>query len=1205
MKALSPFRVSPWQCVALALTEPQFSAILLTMKTRLICLFSFVSLSLFAETYRITNNVINDARATITASSSWSDDSDTGGGYSSVDTPCTFTASTTDETMEFQYWYGDVPYENRYDNPLTIAATSGGTINAFFGKKVGTTYSLNLGTSSNKNFFDTSTWANAVIPGTNDNIYVYGTGDNDNKGRLLVPSFFAVNNVTLTNAVILINTPNGNYLAKSGTTVRDDHDGYGNRFWTTVSKCVDSVRTLSIGADIYGDVELYGRPGKTKTSAAIYLGGYDQTANSRLSIGGDLTIYDGSIQIYAGTELEMSWFDGEYAKATSTTANKYYYHMDYPHTNELFRGGNYLRVNGTTTIKTPTTCAVNEIHVFNHYKTGAAVHLDLNDLTVEKDAGISAYQGGYGRYSIVYTNGTTYTTAACPGGFGTGDTGASGSYGGRGGANSTANVWSEYITTYGITNAPIHPGAQNVGNTGTDGLGGGSIRLDCKKLTLNGKFVSTGMPNKINKGGTSGGGIFVCADEFVAGEDCLITVAGGIGNYSTKPSGGGGGRVSVCVGLSEEQIQSLVFSENHTAENTIVSPLSDILGDRFTAVGGTAKEGGRPGEEGTGVYIVNSSGKKALSVQGYPENIGFPTPGYGPTLYDAGETVAFNAPLDGYLSDNHRTKRIYRGYELLGADGSKIGSGKELTGSFVINSDMTLVFNLTEIAHAFTVSATVGGSVVTNEMTESEAGWLKKGSTLSIKAVSDSGYKFVGWDGENETGWTAQINETVSKPRTLKAIFLSTEATERTWTGNGGDNLYLNPDNWSPIGIPGVNDEVVIPAGKSVILDSTAKIEVGSIRIAETATLTVTQRLSVNTTDLVIVSDATVNDLLPLSLTVNGDIEINGTMNINKAYSFAQFDLTVKGNVKVNGGAVFTLYAGYKALDFTAYNGWLDGGARVNVIGKFDIADDAVVNVHNESIYGAPVIFKVGSLYLGKEGTINADQRGLSWTSISGTTYCGNKLLTNLGAYWGGPHGSTGGYQSSGAKLLVTYDNPYAPMMPGSCGGNRSKNYGGGSIVLLVDGAARCYGRITAEAKHLNAGEEYGGLGSGGSIWLACGRFKTSTNALFSVKGGSDANKNSLGGSGAGGRISICQGLTATQLEQLAQTETCDSIDSLTVQDLSATDAVFPSRLNCTITAKGGVHAADTGDESLPRSGKDGTIYWISTPSKATVIILR
>ncbi len=1130
-----------------------------------------------------------------------------GGGYSSVDTPCTFTAATDDASMEFQYWYGDVPYENRYDNPLTIAATSGGTINAFFGKKVGTAYSLNLGTSSNKNFFDASTWANAVIPGTNDNICVYGTGDNDNKGRLLISSFFAVNHVTLTNALILINTPAANYYPKAGNAVRDDHDGYGNRYWTTVGSCVDSERTLPIGADIYGDVELYGRPGKTKAASAIFLGGYNQTANSRLSIGGDLTIYDGSIQIYAGTKLEMSWFDGEYAKATSTLANKYYYHMDYPHTNELFRGGNYLRINGTTTIKTPTTCALNEIHVFNHYKTGAAVHLDLNDLIVEKEACISAYQGGYGRYEITYTDGKKYTTAACPGGFGTGDTGACGSYGGRGGAASYANVWSEYITTYGITNAPIHPGSQNVGNGGTDGLGGGSIRLDCKKLTLNGKFVSTGMPNKINKGGTAGGGIFVCADEFVAGEDCLITVAGGIGNYSNKPSGGGGGRASICVGLSDEQIESLVFSENHTAENIIVSPLSDILGDRFTAIGGTAKEGWCPGEEGTGVYIVNSSGKRALTVAATPENVGSPVPSYGPALFDDGATVQFAAPSKAYISDDNRTKRIYSGYTLTDVEGNPIMSGIESSGSFNITDNAVLTFDMTVVAHSYIVTATQGGVVVTNSITECEPGWLRDNSSISLQAIPDEGYKFVGWTGERDINWgdNTEFNETVLKPRNLTAVFLPVAATVRTWTGNGGDEQWMNPVNWSPAGIPGINDDVVIPENAQVVLDSTAKIEVGSIRIANGALFTVTQGLSVHTTSDTVPADATYNDFIPFSLSVNGNFEISGEMIINKASSFAQFDFDVHGDLSVKEGGKLTMYAGYKYLDFTSYEGWLDGGARMNVGGELSIADNAFVYLHNEYIHGASVICRMGSLLISENGTISADQTGTRWVGINGANIYGNKLLTNLDAYWGGPHGSTGGYQSNGNNLLVTYDNKYAPLMPGSCGGNRTGNYGGGSIVMLVKGAARCYGTVTAEAKHLKGNQEWGGLGSGGSIWLACERFKTSTNALFSVKGGSDANKNSFGGSGAGGRISICQGLTATQSEQLALTETCDGFNKLIVQDLSATDAVFPSRLNCTITAKGGVHAADTGDESLPRSGKDGTIYWISTPSKATVIILR
>ena len=43
---------------------------------------------------------------------------------------------------------------------------------------------------------------------------------------------------------------------------------------------------------------------------------------------------------------------------------------------------------------------------------------------------------------------------------------------------------------------------------------------------------------------------------------------------------------------------------------------------------------------------------------------------------------------------------------------------------------------------------------------------------------------------------------------------LADEIKTRTWTGNGADNLWTNPDNWEPSEVSGASYNNVFPAGR-------------------------------------------------------------------------------------------------------------------------------------------------------------------------------------------------------------------------------------------------------------------------------------------------------------------------------------------------------------------------------------------------------
>ena len=1135
----------------------------------------------FAVDYRVTAEAVNDAGATIATAHE---------GYMAASASETLTASTATDGMEFQYWYGDVPYDHRFDNPLTLAGDKVADVYAFFGAtKENGAARLSSGGNGTANWFSTATWTGGVIPGTNDTAVLYGSydtanGTTVNQGtngrRVSVPSYIAVGNLVVSNALLYVNA------SASETITRDTADGYGNNAYTPIS-AVDKARTEPVGIDVFGDVLLQNRnSAKGNNAGVVFVGGSGQKANSRVFIGGDLAISNGCLFVSAGTVPDYTAF---YPLKSGSGPS---YFADYTNRVELYKGGNWVRVEGKTTLATPTTVNYqNMIQVANDYVTGAAVHLDLADVFVGEGAAITAWASGYGRYTY---NGKTYTM--CPGGSSLGDNTSGGSHGGLGGT-STENsaAFTDLVATYDSEVAPIYPGSPVPGN---GNRGGGTIRLDCGVLELNGRLNAHGNRGWGNKGSSAGGAIWVGCSSFIPGENCMVSVRGGTWGSGSN-AGGGGGRASICVGLSDEQMDSLFA--NDTAEGVTISPLADVLTTRFSAAGGAGGGTRHEGQPGTGTYIINSAGKHVLVIAGDPGNYGSPTPAYGSEAYDSGSEIALVAPENAFVSADNRSRRVCTGYAVTDTEsGSAVSDSSETSGTLVLNGDWTLTWNLNTLQHAIAVGATVGGAITTNAIDDASSVWQEDGASLSLTAVPASGYVFKGWFGEVERDWieSATIVFTADHGRDITALFEPVATGARAWTGEGDGTSWLDPANWSPAGLPGVADAVTIPAGAAVSASLCAPVEVGSLSIAQGATLTFRRQLVTHTTRGTLPADATSLDKLPMALKVNGSFVVDGAFTFGYRNSYSQFDLDIAGDFAVGTNATVTLYAGYAALVHSSPAGWDLGGGRVRVGGALTVAYGAKVKPYCDCIWGAPVVFSVGSARIDENGAIDAYAAGWAKTTLSDITYSGspNKADWRTGGYAGGTYGGIGGYGSGSghAPSWITYGNPYAPYMPGSPGMNANDRYGGGAIRIdakgdfLLNGTLNANGYYPADA------------GSGGSIWITAGRYRSGANAVVTAAGG-DRTGNS--GGGGGGRICLAQGLTAEQIAQLYATGTCDKFAKLTVVDLMDAEAERPARLCGTVTARGGTNPSTA--DNLRHYGTDGTAVWLVAQPAGTILLVQ
>ena len=788
---------------------------------------------------------------------------------------------------------------------------------------------------------------------------------------------------------------------------------------------------------------------------------------------------------------------------------------------DIFNRPTVITVNGALRVEDTA-----KIVPSNDPKTGAAVRYDVGSLYVAEGASFNANGKGWYWYEskddpyATVTQDKYQTRAPGAGG---GDTAATaynrgGGYGANGG-----NSNDKYGRAYGFKYAPYLPGSPNGVHSwaiGNANYPGGTIWIRCAGLAeINGTLSADGLLTYF--GAPSGGAVWLAAKGLAAGVNAKISAQGGelTGGYTSY---GAGGRVSVALGLTDAQLAALCTDEpidGLTYEDEVTAIAVDVRsGVRH------APEGDLRGNPGTATTVtgplayqrvtVASSGKQAKGV----------APTYGNYSYEGGTVQTFTAPEYGIDPDDPSVRYLCTGWELVNAEGEKTSGDGRTAEVTVEHGPLTLTWKWGAAQSRTVIRKPANGTLTFDGVAVDGDGIIwATGLSPAIAVVPDSGYEFVGWEGNVPYGktWANPLQVTVTEPLDLIPVVRAVAGpTTRTWNGTGD---WTDAAKWDPAGLPGAGDAVVIAGGKCVVSNG---LRAAALTVADGATLAIAAAGAPNG-----------------ALAVAGNVSVAGTLTVGYGVvatgsgdNFKMVGTRMPSHVRVAVGGDFTLtgsgrvevYGGPVGGDFT----FASGCGFVEVGGTLALQDTSVLALYSDIYTGGSVKITAGGFTVAEGATVDAASKGYAWANSStppdapglGYSYT---IAASHGGWGCQPTGQ------STSKVRVPYDFELAPTMPGSpngtyAGGQRP----GGGVIRVHAKTVSIDGTLDAGVFHYTY---YGGA-AGGSIWLTADAFAFGANARLIVNGG--RAKAQYATYGAGGRIAIGYRIGDARLAALAETGT-------------------------------------------------------------------
>lgn len=350
------------------------------------------------------------------------------------------------------------------------------------------------------------------------------------------------------------------------------------------------------------------------------------------------------------------------------------------------------------------------------------------------------------------------------------------------------------------------------------------------------------------------------------------------------------------------------------------------------------------------------------------------------------------------------------------------------------------------------------------------------------------------------------------------AVSLHATLVDKVYVG-ANDAAWETASNWNPAGVPGLSDNVFIPASKKVKVATEATA--GALTVSNTAIVSVNGATSVVLDR--IAANTTRTD--PVSLTLATDLTLlgSGGLAIGGLNQLCTSVLNVGGDLVLSGTSKLAVYAG--ATNGTTVT-FQTGGAQVTVTGKTRLETGTWIYPYchilpsPQKSTGAPVVFNLQDVTIAVGAGFNANEKGYTQNST-----CPGYALSGY-FYHGGSYGGRGGRRSIDVpNPLAPYGFANAPFYPGGAGGNSPQ--GGGAIRIIAKDVL-LDGTLTANGKD----GAYSGGGAGGGIWMTCETLAVGNAALISAKGGSGGTTTHAAG-GGGGRVAVGIGLTTGQLDAL------------------------------------------------------------------------
>ncbi|MFH1745534.1 MAG: immunoglobulin domain-containing protein [Planctomycetota bacterium] len=648
--------------------------------------------------------------------------------------------------------------------------------------------------------------------------------------------------------------------------------------------------------------------------------------------------------------------------------------------------------------------------------------------------------------------------------------GAGGGYGGPGGngSNTTGGL------TYGSFTEPADLGSGageelDAGNSG--GYGGGAVRLSVTgTLVIEGELLanggtSTGTSGQDHAGG-SGGSIWLTAG--------TLTGAGSIsangGNHSASPEGGGGGGGRIAV-----------YCDDTTG-----------FSGTLTACGGIGYGNGGAGT----VYIEATAGQSALIL----DNCG---------------TSGAETNLPGVSSvDNNMIVRN---------NATLIHTGDlTIDGDLTVEDTALITQPVEQGASHFTITGDTtidaGGRISVSERGHAPQNGPGAGGS-STSSGAGGGYGGPGGNGSNTTG--GGIYGSITEPTDLGSG--GGEETDSAYDGgHGGGAMRL-----SVTGTLNVNGDLTADGGhgEGTTNSDNGGGSGGSIWIT-TTTLTGVGPISANGGNgnlaaadgggggggrIAIYCDDTAG--------YTGGIAVHagtGYQNGGAGTIYTKTSAQTYGNVLYDNGGISGVWTPLTETDpftYTIANGAIVYPTEALTVSGIHVASGGTLThlSGDDSFY----LNVQGDVTIDAGGAIQANGRGHGSSSGPGQGSDGSTY--GAGAGYGGAGGDS--TQATGGS---TYGIEWTPNLLGS-GGGKGDPYdiggaGGGIVFMNVAGALQVDGQLAANGNDGGVySGNYGGGGSGGSIWL---RVESLDGTGVITANGGSAQYASAGG-GGGGRIAI------------------------------------------------------------------------------------